>query len=168
MRCLHCDTQTENPKFCSRSCATSHNNKANPKRKPEHKCKKCSTPVTARHRYCEGCKPLPLLQKPLSYFTKNGANGKAYPAIRSHSRKAYIDSGRPMECFVCGYSYHVDVCHITAIHEFSGDTLLSEVNALSNLVALCKNHHYEFDNGDLILSAPEEGIEPPLSVHCHI
>lgn len=54
-----------------------------------------------------------------------------------------------MECFICGYSYHVDIAHIKDIKDFDGSTLVSEINDLGNLVALCRNHHYEFDCGDL-------------------
>lgn len=32
------------------------------------------------------------------------------------------------------------------IASFDLDALIKEVNALSNLVALCKNHHWEFDH----------------------
>ena len=56
-----------------------------------------------------------------------------------------------MECDHCGYSYHVDICHIRDLSSFDDQTPVSIVNDLSNLVALCKNHHTEFDNGDLIL-----------------
>jgi predicted HNH restriction endonuclease len=43
----------------------------------------------------------------------------------------------------------VEICHIKGIAEFSQNSLISEVNALSNLVALCKNHHWEHHHGYL-------------------
>ena len=39
--CLSCGNETKNPKFCSKSCSASYNNKKFPKRKPEHKCIDC-------------------------------------------------------------------------------------------------------------------------------
>jgi len=39
----------------------------------------------------------------------------------------------------------------TSKWRFDENTPISVVNDIENLVALCKNHHYEFDNKDLIL-----------------
>jgi len=33
MKCLECNIETENPKFCSKSCSAKFNNKKFPKRK---------------------------------------------------------------------------------------------------------------------------------------
>ena len=56
-----------------------------------------------------------------------------------------------MSCKVCSYDLHVDICHVIAVHQFNADRTLGEVNNIDNLVALCKNHHWEFDNGMLDL-----------------
>ena len=71
--------------------------------------------------------------------------------VGSHARKIYERSGKPKVCAACGYSYHVDICHIKDISKFEGTALIREINDLSNLVALCKNHHEEFDDGFLKL-----------------
>lgn len=55
MNCLTCNQETNNPKFCSRSCAAKHNNKLHPKRKPEGNCKLCNTPTTTSLTYCSNC-----------------------------------------------------------------------------------------------------------------
>ncbi len=52
MKCLNCQEKTLNPKFCSKSCSVSFNNKLKPKRKPEHKCKNCEKPINAKKTYC--------------------------------------------------------------------------------------------------------------------
>lgn len=52
-----------------------------------------------------------------------------------------------MECKICKYDTHVDVCHIKAIGSFSGHTTIAKINSMDNLVTLCKNHHWEFDKG---------------------
>lgn len=57
MLCLHCKSETKNPKFCSKSCAATFNNtsgKAN-RRRPEGSCRECLTPITTRKTWCEKC-----------------------------------------------------------------------------------------------------------------
>ncbi|GAA3986570.1 HNH endonuclease signature motif containing protein [Hymenobacter antarcticus] len=69
--------------------------------------------------------------------------------IRSLARVAYRKSTRPKACTVCGYDTHYEVCHIKPISEFMPTDFVSDVNAPTNMVALCPNHHWEFDNGYL-------------------
>jgi len=52
MNCLNCNTQTNNPKFCSRSCAATYNNKIHPKRQPIGVCKECRGPCRSGWVYC--------------------------------------------------------------------------------------------------------------------
>ncbi len=72
-------------------------------------------------------------------------------AVCRNSRSVYIKSGNPLVCFKCSYSAHVDICHKKEVADFSGDTKIKMINDLGNLVALCKNHHWEYDNGLLKL-----------------
>jgi len=65
-----------------------------------------------------------------------------------------------MACAVCGYDLHVEVCHIKDIKWYPDDTLVAVINHLDNLVALCKNHHWEFDSGHL--SDPNIGLKSLL------
>ena len=67
------------------------------------------------------------------------------------SKKSYIDSDNEMKCAVCGYDKHVEIAHIKAVSEFSDDTTIKEINSIDNLIALCPNHHWEYDNGVLKL-----------------
>lgn len=60
MKCINCNKNTENPKFCCRSCGTSFNNRVKPKRKKQTrflKCKNCQKDfVWGRSRnksYCD-------------------------------------------------------------------------------------------------------------------
>ena len=50
-------------------------------------------------------------------------------------------------CAKCGYDKHVELCHIKDIANFDDDSLLSEVNSRNNIIQLCPNCHWEFDNG---------------------
>jgi 5-methylcytosine-specific restriction endonuclease McrA len=57
MECLHCKTITNNPKFCSKSCSASYNNKGvrrhgrDPKSKITNHCKSCGV-LTANPLFC--------------------------------------------------------------------------------------------------------------------
>jgi len=57
-KCINCNSPTTNPRFCSRSCSASYNNKAHPKRKPEGKCNKCDTPIKSQKSLCDKCNQL--------------------------------------------------------------------------------------------------------------
>lgn len=49
-------------------------------------------------------------------------------------------------CKNCGYKHHIDACHIKAVADFDENSLIKEVNDPNNLIALCPNCHWEFDN----------------------
>ncbi len=70
-----------------------------------------------------------------------------YSMIRYRARTYYFkDRSLPVCCEICGYDYHVEIAHIKPICEFSLDTMLSEINDLANLKALCPNCHWELDH----------------------
>lgn len=68
--------------------------------------------------------------------------------IAKLARNIYAKSNRPKYCVICGYE-HYEVAHIKAVSDFPDDALISEINAIENLIGLCPNHHYEYDNGIL-------------------
>lgn len=67
--------------------------------------------------------------------------------VRGMARDAYEG---PKACAACGYSLHVDICHVRDIASFPSDATLAEVNAADNLVALDRRCHWEFDHGYLL------------------
>lgn len=73
--------------------------------------------------------------------------------IRQHARAVYIASDAPKCCKKCDYSTSFDVCHVKAIALHGPDSTIEQVNSLSNLVALCKRCHWEFDHGEDPLDA---------------
>jgi predicted restriction endonuclease len=73
--------------------------------------------------------------------------------MRSLARQAYLSAGRPQQCAVCGYDRHFEVCHVRALKDFPATVAVSVVNQQDNLIALCPNHHWEFDNGLLDISS---------------
>ncbi len=153
INCLNCGKETSNPKFCSRSCFVSYSNRAAPKRKAKPKtCKHCGVQIPRGRSVCDDCNP--------SYvdWTKRtiGDIRKITPyqvnaMIRDGARQVFKRSEQPRICRNCGYSKHVEICHIRGISTFPDDTPVSVINDPSNLVALCPNCHWEFDHGLLTL-----------------
>lgn len=169
MKCSYCQKPVEhklNPKvknhFCSRSCAASYNNSVNPKRvKTIYTCQTCGDVVsTARAKQCRACimkngtseqvKTTTVGQLKELYKDKNAL---AFAAkIRGYGKTIYNNSNDPKYCVVCGYNKHYEVCHIKSISSFSDDATMAQVHNINNLVALCRNHHWEFDNNILTLN----------------
>jgi hypothetical protein len=65
--------------------------------------------------------------------------------IRQNSRSIYKKSGLSMSCLNCNYDKHVHICHIKEISDFKTSDKVTDINDLSNLVALCSNCHHELD-----------------------
>ena len=166
---------TRRNRFCSLSCSASYNNK----RKEYHKkiipCPTCGKSMLLRpkghiRKYCDTCVPLARLRqnkegKPPKERTLEGvkaATSNPYffrGIVNKYAREMYIRTGRPFSCFVCGYQTHVEICHIDPISKFPGITLLTVVNASRNLVALCRNHHWELDHKILDRQKIKDEIE---------
>ena len=73
-------------------------------------------------------------------------------SIQKGARSAYRNSSKPKRCVVCGYDKTYEVAHIKSVSDFGEDALISDINNVDNLVALCPNHHWEFDHIGLDLS----------------
>lgn len=149
-----CGKPTNNPKFCSRSCAAITNNRYAPKRELQGNCRTCHAKIRKKVSYCKECwqdRQVNWSETTMGELkgSDNANFGGRYPHLRALSRKWYIANSRPLICGICGYDKHVDICHIKDAKAFPESTKVSEVNAQSNLIALCKNHHWEFDNGIL-------------------
>lgn len=69
--------------------------------------------------------------------------------IRKDAERTFRQSNKKLECYLCGYNSHIEIAHIKAVSKFSDDTLISEINDVHNLIALCPNHHWEFDHNKL-------------------
>jgi hypothetical protein len=170
-------SQTRKKKFCGHECAASYNNR-NRKRNAWGKivdvCGYCGQEVLLRPRsdrknsyrrvkYCDECRTTVarLKRSKLGVLIENQTKDEVFNssrtpwharnAITSHARMVYLKSDKPKRCIKCDYKRHFEVCHIKDVSSFSGDTLISVINHLDNLVALCPTHHWELDNGYLVL-----------------
>ena len=147
--CKNCGKETENPKFCSRSCAAIANNTLYKKRKPKNKCTECGKPVVSSRKHCKNC-----FKDSLSSFDRltigeikqNNKSWQSNNNIRTRARKVALNNTSVKSCAFCGYDKHVEVCHIKPVSEFPDDATVLEINALENLILLCPNCHWEFDH----------------------
>ena len=155
-------------KFCSHACASMFHNLK--RRVPDRRvftmqCQTCNQtlliesrcPASARRRkYCDKCRSLRFAARmaanPLSQRTK----GELFSAarnwqsarsnIRKHAYSVYAQSGKSFKCVVCQYDKHVEICHLHSVSSFANSELIATINSPDNLVALCPNHHWEFDH----------------------
>lgn len=146
--CLFCNKETNNKKYCSRTCANTHTNTLFPKRKPTKKCKTCNKVSSFRGIYCsKECNPKIIKIKgtlqDVLYTTHHKSSAFAY--VRENARRVAKNLGFT-KCSKCGYDKHFEVCHIKPISEFPLDTPISEINNSKNLIPLCPNCHWELDH----------------------
>ena len=73
----------------------------------------------------------------------------ARSTIQKIARKIFKEHNNEFKCLICGYDKHVEIAHIKPVSEFDDNSIISEINDINNLIALCPNHHWEYDNGFL-------------------
>jgi len=155
MECLNCKTETVNPLFCSKSCAAIYNNKKYPKRFKTKECKSCNTKIASSRTYCQKCYRAGLIDynsltlKELE--NDKGSRNRYTTCVRSHARSVAKKNNLGSKCQICGYDTYIECCHKKPVSSFSLNTKLEVVNAPTNLIILCPNHHKEHDLGLLKL-----------------
>ena len=149
-------------KFCNHSCAAKYNNL---KIKKHRYCMICEVEIKSKKaKYCDKCRNnrKKLKNKNLGFNNigsrtkgdvfKNSTSWQiARNAICKNARQTYWNHNKEKVCKICGYIHHIEVCHIKPVSEFSDDALISEINNINNLIGLCPNHHWEFDNSILTI-----------------
>ena len=159
--CKHCGKkisfQSRRNTFCNHTCSASFSNRIRIFRRPllEKFCRRCGNRIERDSfrdigTLCSSCRAL--------YFTRYDDNiplndiiytqlhkSSAFALVRSRARTV-IKSLNITKCQKCGYSKHVEVCHRKPISSYPLDTLVSVINAESNLLVLCPNCHWEFDH----------------------
>lgn len=153
--------------YCSRSCSAQYNNKGVCRNQPtEHTCSSCSAEFTCtgKHRsrtYCSACLlgygTYKEMQRSFyesltvgEYRSKASVEGK-HPSWRhAHIRnlnRSWNKSMTLLPCRVCGYDKHVELAHIKGLSSFGDEATLGEINSPENVIQLCRNCHWELDNG---------------------
>ena len=162
--CTHCgivfprpvplsDFNWRDRKFCTRVCQNSRVFPKKPKKsRLTGKCPECGGPACSKISVrCKSCRSVSTSKiRKGDLFARRGNWQSARSTIQKHARDLAIEN-MPQKCFVCGYDLHTEVCHKKAVSEFPETATIAEINAPENLVMLCPNHHWEFDNGHLKL-----------------
>lgn len=166
-KCFCCGNETTNNKFCSRSCAAKINNKT-PKRTKIQRFCSCGKPTKNSNTIlCEQHYQKMMMNRTeyimnltLADYTKRDCIKNLHPSSRfAHIRglnRSWNKDLTLLPCFICGYSKHVELAHIKPISSFSEQSLLKDINSKNNVVQLCPNCHWEFDNGLVSLAFPEQ------------
>jgi hypothetical protein len=103
----------------------------------------CSRPCAARFKSSHSVMGS-RTKKDLFSSRKNWQSARS--SIRKHAAAIWERSGNKLKCSKCGYSNYVEIAHLKAVSEFPDDATIAQINDLNNLVALCPNHHWEFDH----------------------
>lgn len=153
--------------FCSRKCSANIILKEIPKRIAKvRKCIVCNS--SFRHSYkkdnkytstlCKICfdkKKLSPRKTTIGEVRNSIAVKNKHPSwLHSRVRTNCSSWNKELKnypCQVCGYTLHIELCHIKSIGSFDNNTTLEIVNSPDNLLVLCRNHHWEFDNNFLEL-----------------
>lgn len=152
--CLKCGVETDNPRFCSRSCSASYNNVLQPRRRWH--CKKCHKNASRPSKWasvCSDCRAKPTIDYTLGEVRKRYADvdrSSRHSLINGRARGVLKSLGRTScEWEDCDWNYSFQAAHIKPTSEHPDETRLSVVNSPENLRALCPNHHWLFDHKPL-------------------
>ena len=178
-------------KFCNRTCAATYNNNKRIPQNRVYVCQRCRKEfprkrskttglLLAKRKYCEMCTKLlkakailerhglendsPIFgERTKEQVYKDRNYTTARNAIARHARIVYLDNTQKPKCEICGYNLHVETAHKIPVAKFPKGALIKEINHISNLVGLCPNHHWEYDNNLVNLNNRSlVQIQPPL------
>lgn len=158
-------------RFCSKICSINYWGKArlSSGSPPKHKFCICGDIKTKGSKFCRICadshKRNHVDNQTIGQFQyRNRGATNRYTNLRDHSRRLALKAINSPACTICGYSTICEVCHIRSVANFPSDTLVSVVNALSNLTILCPNHHKELDKG-LLDSDSIKSLQDIIGAH---
>lgn len=168
--CLSCGisfyrTKSSKPSgstFCSSSCAATWNNKGKQRNPPKpRECSRCGSSFFRlndnRSNLCHKCRDEKKIVKNMTLndcIKKLSVQGK-HPSwkttqVRQHNGW-YNRNLKKLPCQKCGYTSHIELAHIKLVSSFTDSAYLEEINSSDNILVLCRNHHWEFDHGELLL-----------------
>lgn len=147
-KCLECGKdipyEKRYNKFCSHGCSAKYNNVR--KIKKVRHCRNCGSVVDRFRVLCDNCKMTNAWKLTLGEL-QSRAKYQCNAQIRNHGRIVFKNNKPNVtKCERCGYDKHIEICHIKDINKFSPDTPIMTINAIENLIGLCPNCHWEFDN----------------------
>lgn len=108
--------------------------------------------ISARHDY----KSLTIAEVTRGPYLEGKHRSQILIYVRSFNR-SWNRNKLMLPCASCGYAKHVELAHIRPISSFPPETTLGEVNHPDNVMQLCPNCHWEFDNHLLTMENIWEG-----------
>lgn len=142
MLCLECKSETKNPKFCSRSCAATYNNKSGKynRRTFEGKCKKCNIPISSSRTYCNDCYSAKVRHELKIPLWLNGEWRGGTDSGLSKIIRNYLLEKSNYACSKCGFNknHPDDGKTILEINHIDGD---GTNHSPDNLEVICPNCH---------------------------
>lgn len=133
MKCLNCNGDTANPKFCNKSCAASYNNKLT-KPKQKENCLNCGQPVGRGRKYCSNqCQA----ERTKTLINEQILRGEE---VRHQQVRRYLMDTYGAKCMLCGWAKENVVTKRVPIEldHIDGN---SSNNDLNNVRLLCPNCH---------------------------
>lgn len=104
--CIGCDKPTNNPKFCSKSCAATYNNTKAPKRKRRvYVCKRCAAEILGSGKtYCSAdCQRLAKRDVVVNAWLAGEDSGLSTIGTVKDSIKEWLRETRGNFCVLCGW-----------------------------------------------------------------
>lgn len=152
--CTYCSSPTENPKFCSKSCAAKENNRRFPKRKLQGKCRSCGKTIHTIDRWCSSkCKEQWTENKRREAAERRPAMNTVRVAAWRQRLKVKAIEYKGGSCARCGYNKCVRAMHFHHVDPTQKDFAISSggktrawerVKAeLDKCILLCANCHAE-------------------------
>lgn len=135
--CLNCSKPHSNPKFCSRSCGVSYNNRKYPKRgkHSKHPCEVCEKP-TKNSRFCSSvCHKQNQYEEYIERWKLGEEDGGTEHGVSAYVRRYLIET-RGEKCQIDGWN---------RVHPITGWVPL-EVHHIAS--------HSDHSEGNLVLMCP--------------
>jgi len=154
--CLYCqskyETKNEASKYCSRNCSNTHINKKKQRAVSSKICLECGKIHKRNSDFCSRiCKSIFEMKNTSIVEMSRYKEQNKYRAIRDKAANFYKRFGKSEYCEHCGYDKHTENCHIKPVKDFSDNDTVWECNRPDNIVFLCRNCHWELDNGFLTI-----------------
>lgn len=129
-------------KFCSRSCSAIFHNHSRKVVKVKKVIKSKEEKKLELYNNWKEIKKGDFFKSCKNYFSARCSITKYAKRVMKYSEKEKI-------CKNCGYDKHVEICHILSVASFSNESSLYDITNENNLMYLCPNCHWEFDNNIL-------------------
>lgn len=146
--------------FCCRSCHVSYQNRTNPKRLPQGKCRQCSRPCPSSRIYCSSkCFEQYKFENPAKSLS-------SYEKVKSWRQRAKEKAVNYLggKCQNCGYNRSLRALSFHHCNPEEKDFNISSqciaweavVKELDKCVLVCSNCHMEIHDGTLLLNENKE------------